>query len=154
MTFEDMELLLNLLREGKPIPDHLDPDHKLRDLLNRPTVTDWSDTMNVQGRLRDVIEDSLIAAGFYLPYHATERWYRDQLENTGIQYGMVLGRPHVLGRAEYPPGKEEEYRARDREILNSFTAEYEARQAAEEESVKAITSNPETIVAHVIYPTG
>ena len=60
------------------------------------------DTINVQGHNRDLIEDSLIAAGFYIPFHKSERWYRQQLDSTGIVYEMVLGRPHIPNRDQYP----------------------------------------------------
>jgi hypothetical protein len=112
------------------------------------------DTMNVQGKARDVIEDSLSNAGFYLPFSASERWYRDQLESTGIVYGMVLGRPQIPSHGQHPAPRFEEHAERDRGILASFRTEYEARRAAEEASVKAALERPETIAAHVVYATG
>jgi hypothetical protein len=71
----------------------------------RPGGAAVIDTINVQGKtLRDGIEDSVLEAGFYLPFSATERWYRDQLESTGIVYGMVLGRPHIPAKGRTRPG--------------------------------------------------
>lgn len=82
-------------------------------------------------------------AGFFLPFTASERWYRNKLENTGIRYVMVLGHPHVRYGGQNP-----------REILASLRTEYEARHAAEESFVRATMGQPETIVAHVVYNTG
>ena len=101
-----------------------------------------------------MLEDSLTDAGFFLPFSTTERWYRDQLENTGIVYGMVLGRPAIPDHGQYPAGRFEEHAVRDRAILASLRGEYEARLAAEKPSVKAVLDRPETIVAHVVYATG
>jgi hypothetical protein len=112
------------------------------------------DTMNVQGRARDVLEDSLTDAGFFLPFSDSERWYRNQLESTGIVYVMVLGRPRIPGHGQYPDQHFEEYAERDQAILASFRTEYEARHAAEEASVKAALDRTETIVARVVYATG
>lgn len=92
-------------------------------------------------------------AGFFLPLNASERWYRNQLESTGIVYGMVLGRPQIPNRGQYPAKHFEECAERDRRILALFRMEYETRLAAEEPSVKAALGRPETIVAHVVYTT-
>ena len=89
-----------------------------------------------------------------MPGHASERWYRNQLENTGILHGMVLGHPHVRYDGQNPRKRAKKYTERDCEILASFRTEYEARHAAEESFVKAAMSQPGTIVAHVIYNTG
>jgi hypothetical protein len=112
------------------------------------------DTVNVQGTVRNVLENNLIDAGFFLPFSASERWYRAQLESTGILYGMVLGRPQIPNCGQYPAKHFDEYAQRDRKILDSFRAEYEARLAAEEPSVRAVLDSPEAIVAHVVYATG
>lgn len=109
------------------------------------------DTINVR---RDALEDSLMDAGFFLPFTASERWYRNELENTGIAYGMVLGHPHARYDGQNPRERSKKDTERDREILESFRTEYEARHTAEEFFVKAAMSRPETIVAHVIYNTG
>ena len=42
-------------------------------------------------------------AGFFIPYNDTERWYREQLENTGIPYAMIMGRPRVQFNRHDPP---------------------------------------------------
>jgi len=120
----------------------------------RPGGAAVIDKINVQGRARGVLEDSLTHAGFFLPFRASERWYRDQLESTGIVYMMVLGHPGIPGHGQYPAEHFDEYAERDQAILASFRAEYEARRAAEEPSVKAALERPETIVARVVYATG
>jgi hypothetical protein len=113
------------------------------------------DTMNVQGTsARNEIEDSLAEAGFYLPFCATERWYRDQLDATGICYGMVLGRPRVQFNRHNSVKNSMAQWERDQAILDSFAAEYKSRRAQEEAEVAANCNRLETRVAHVIYPTG
>lgn len=120
----------------------------------RPGGAAIIDTMNVQGRARDMIEDSLIDAGFFIPFTAAERWYRNQLECTGSVYGMVLGRPHIPNCGQYRSEDFAKCAERDREILDSFRAEYEKRRTAEQPSVNATLARPDTIVAHVVYATG
>jgi hypothetical protein len=112
------------------------------------------DTMNVQGQDRNLLEDSLIAAGFYIPFQKSERWYRQQLESTGIVYGMVLGRPHIPAWGQYPPEHFTEFAGRDQQILDSFHVEYERRLQDETAEVNAIVNDRATIVAHVVYATG
>ena len=120
----------------------------------RPGGVAIIDTINVQGRARDMLEDNVIDAGFFLPFSASERWYRAQLESTGIIYAMVLGHPQIPNRGQYPANHFDAYARRDRKILESFRTEYEARLAAEGLSVKAVLDSPEVIVAHVVYSTG
>ena len=121
----------------------------------RPGGVAIIDTMNVQGtHARNEIEDSLIAAGFYLPFNITERWYREQLDNTGVSYAMVLGRPRVQFNRNNSGKQPMAQWERDQSVLDSLTEEYKARQAEEGPSVQEICNNPETIVAHVVYPTG
>ncbi|HLC42547.1 MAG TPA: class I SAM-dependent methyltransferase [Methylomirabilota bacterium] len=112
------------------------------------------DTINVQGNDPYVIEETLIAAGFYIPFHKSERWYRQQLDSTGIVYRMVLGRPHIPIQDQYPPEHFSELAKRDQQILDSFQVEYERRCQDEAAEVDASVNNPATIVAHVVYATG
>jgi hypothetical protein len=112
------------------------------------------DTMNVQGQDRNLIEDSLIAAGFYIAFQKSERWYRQQLDSTGIVYEMVLGRPHIPAGDQYPPKHFNKFAKRDQQILDSFRVEYERRCQGEAAEVNAIVNNPATIVGHVVYATG
>jgi 2-polyprenyl-3-methyl-5-hydroxy-6-metoxy-1,4-benzoquinol methylase len=120
----------------------------------RPGGAAIIDTMNVQGNHRNLIEDSLIAGGFYLPFQKSGRWYRQQLDSTGIVYWMVLGRPHIPNADQYPPQHFSELATRDQQILDSFQAEYERRCEDESAEVNAMVDNPATIVAHVVYATG
>jgi hypothetical protein len=112
------------------------------------------DTINVQGHDRNLIEDSLIAAGFYIPFHESERWYRQQLDGTGIVYEMVLGRPHIPARDQYPPEHSRELAERDQRILDSLRVDYERRREDEAAEARALVENHATMVAHVVYVTG
>jgi SAM-dependent methyltransferase len=93
----------------------------------RPGGSCVIDTINVDGPRRPAIEDSLSAAGFYIPFMKSDRWY--------LQV--------VLDRAEP-----------DREFIDSLRDEYQRRRQDETAEVKAITSDPETILAEVIYGSG
>ena len=113
------------------------------------------DTMNVQdSHRRNLIEDSLIAAGFFIPFQKAERWYRQQLDSTDIVYSMVLGRPHIPAHHQYPPERFREFAERDQKILDSLRAEYERRLQDETEEVDEMCKNPTCRVAHVVYATG
>lgn len=120
----------------------------------RPGGIALFDTMNVQGTWRDVIDDALTSAGFFLPYSNTERWYRKQLGETGIAYMVVLDRPRVIDVDQYPADKEKEFRQRDQEILDSFRAEYEAKLAEEELLVQEVLGKGEVKAALVNHNTG
>ena len=120
----------------------------------RPNGVLVVDTMNVQGSLRNVIEDSIIGAGFFIPYNVTERWYRSELEGTGISYGMVMGRPRVQFNRQNPAKRSMAQWERDQAILDSFTDEYKLRQMDEEPLTEEMAARPETKVAYVVYPTG
>jgi hypothetical protein len=67
---------------------------------------------------------------------------------------MLMGRPRIPRKDQYPAEHFAEYAQRDQLVLDSFRGEYEARLAAEEPTVKAILARPETITARVIYTTG
>jgi len=113
------------------------------------------DTMNVQGSdRRALIEDSLTAAGFFVPFQKAERWYRQQLDRTGIVYWWVLGRPRIPVHHPYPTERFRKFAERDQKILDSFRAEYERRLQDEAAEVNAICSKPTSTVAHLVYATG
>lgn len=121
----------------------------------RPAGRAIFDTMNVQGERRSMLEDSLLAAGFYLPNQKTERWYRGQLDATGIAYTMILGRPFVSGASKYPrQGDPTATRESDERLLRSFEAEYDARLADEEAESVARQTDGHTIAAYLVYSTG
>ena len=111
-------------------------------------------TMNVQSTRRDLIEDSLIAARFHIPFQKSERWYRQQLDGTGIVYEMVLGRPHIPACDQYPEGRFSEFAQRDQPILDAFQIEYERRLQSETDEVNAMVNDPKIVVAHVLYCSG
>jgi SAM-dependent methyltransferase len=111
------------------------------------------DTLNVQGTHRNDVEDSLLEAGFFIPNHTAERWYRDRLISTGITFVMVLGSPLIPMRGQYPPKDEVVRKEHDRAILKSFRAEYEAR-LAEAASEHPRLEDGVTKVAHIVYSTG
>ena len=67
----------------------------------KPGVHAIFDTQNVQGEHRNQIEDSLLDAGFYIPFSKSERWYREQLNSTGVLYVIVLGRPVIPQWGQY-----------------------------------------------------
>lgn len=121
----------------------------------RPGGVAFFDTMNVQGKRRDQLEDALADAGFYVPLHALNRWYRKALADTGIPHMFVLGTPMIPQRDDYPyPHKRgsPEYN-RDVQILRDLTAEYSARMQAEYEKEQQ-TVDETTKHAEVIYSTG
>ena len=113
------------------------------------------DTMNVQGARRTMLEASLATAGFYLPCQKTERWYRETLEATGIEYLMILGRPFVSGWTKYPRASDPSAtKESDEQLLRSFEAEYHARLEAERPESEALQTDGRTIAAYVVYSTG
>jgi SAM-dependent methyltransferase len=112
------------------------------------------DTINVQGLRRTLIEDALAGAGFYLPLQKSNRWYREQLDSTGILYWMVMGRPRIPYAKQYQAERFEEFRERDQRILDSLRAEYERRCKEEAAEVEATVRDPATKVAHIVYSTG
>lgn len=121
----------------------------------RPGGVAFFDTMNVQGERRDELEDTLADAGFYVPIHALNKWYRKALADTGIPHMFVLGAPMIPQRDDYPYPHERgspEYE-RDIGILRDLTAKYKSRMEAEyereQESVDETTKH-----AQVIYSTG
>jgi SAM-dependent methyltransferase len=112
------------------------------------------DTLNVPGPGRNLLEDNLLAAGFFIPGRDAERWYRDRLEATGIIYALVLGRPHIPLRDQYPPHEFEARKKQDQATLDSFGAEYQARLDAAVPEARRRLEDGVTRIAHVIYSTG
>lgn len=120
----------------------------------RPGGSAVLDTMKVQVSRREVIEDALTSAGFFLPFSNANRWYRDQLRSTGIPYVLILDRPHVVDMSRYPADRCTEFAQRDQASLASFRAEYEARLKDEALSVQAVLEKQHVKVALVEYNSG
>jgi hypothetical protein len=121
----------------------------------RPGGIAFFDTMNVQGERRDQLEDALADAGFYIPLHALDKWYRKALADTGIPHMFVLGAPMIPQRDDYPyPHKRgsPEY-DRDVQILRDLTTEYRSRMEPEYEQEQQSVDD-KTKHAKVIYSTG
>ncbi|MEH1940399.1 MAG: class I SAM-dependent methyltransferase [Nostoc sp.] len=112
------------------------------------------DTQNVQGDYRNQIEDSLLDVGFYIPFHKSERWYREQLNSTGIVYVMVLGGPLIPQWGQYGDDDWNTRASQDQEILYSFYSEYQKQREQESKEVQEILKGKQTKIAHVVYNTG
>ena len=104
------------------------------------------ETMNVgASSRRNLMEGVLLAAGFYVPYHKTERWYRDQADEMAADPGMVR---------LPPPGGWKIYHKRRCEKRDALDAEYERRLEDEKAEVRLMLDNPATVVAEVRYGSG
>ncbi len=117
----------------------------------KPGCPAYFDTMNVQGERRDLLEDSLADAGFFMAFHDLNRWYRRRLRETGIAYIFVLGQPMLPMTDAYSADKIKW--EQDRNILRAVAAEYSER--AEQEQLKEQQRLEDTDrIANVIYSTG
>ncbi len=111
------------------------------------------DTTNVQGERREMLEESIVDAGFFLPYYKLNVWYRAKLNDTGIPHVFVLGQPTIPRFGEY--ADDETKWENDIQILRAIAAEFHQKQQAEAETVKKhFAENPETRTANIIYSTG
>jgi hypothetical protein len=113
------------------------------------------DTMNVQGDRRDLLEDKLADAGFYVPLHSHNKWYRKALADTGIPHMFVLGAPMIPQRDDYPyPHARDsaEYK-RDIGILRDLTTQYRSNMQAEFDKEQE-TISEDAKQAQIIYSTG
>lgn len=120
-------------------------------LALKPGRQAYFDTMNVQGERRDILEASLVNAGFVIPYYELTLWYRKRLQETGIPHLFILGQPRIPRQGVY--ATDDALWKQDRERLMQITREYQTRaQEQQEEEQKRIT--PEARVATVIYSTG
>ncbi len=112
------------------------------------------DTLNVPATDRNTLEDSLLDAGFFIPGHDAERWYRDRLIATGIVHALVLGRPRIPHHDQYPAHEFAARRQRDQATLDAFAAEHDARLDAAVPKARRRLADGVTKIAHVIYSTG
>ena len=115
----------------------------------KPGGEAFFDTRNVQGERRDILEESLVTAGFFLPFYELTRWYRKALRDTGIPHAFVLGYP-MLQR--FGDNLDEEMRQSEINTLRAITNEYRARGEAEQASQQNQQENART--ATIIYSTG
>lgn len=111
------------------------------------------DTMNVQGERREMLEKSIVDAGFFLPFYELNVWYRAKLNETGLPHVFVLGQPMIPRTGEY--ADDEAKWQNDIQILREIAAEFREKQQAEAETVKKhFAEHPKTKTANIIYSTG
>jgi hypothetical protein len=107
------------------------------------------DTMNVQGALRDRIEDSIDRRRVLSALSAISTLVSpSSSSSSGIGYEMLMGRPRVRRpaiRRTVGGGQV---------VLDSFRAEYERRAQEEAAEVQAIAEDKTTVLAQVVYATG
>jgi hypothetical protein len=117
----------------------------------RPGRLAYFDTMNVQGELRDELEQALEEGGFVVPFAELNRGYRQALRETSIPHVFILGRPMIPRTDTYADDQArwEQDTARLREIAATFESRFQAERAAEE-----ARAGGEAKVARVIYSTG
>lgn len=121
----------------------------------RPGGVAFFDTMNVQGEDRDRFEAMLAEAGFYVPLHLLDKWYRQALADTRIPYIFILGNPMIpqWGNDEYPYERGSPEYNRDVQILRDITIEYRSRMQTEYDQEQQSVDET-TKYAQVIYSTG
>ena len=121
----------------------------------RPGGVAFFDTMNVQGEHRNQLEDALADAGFYVPVHTLNKWYRKALAGTGIPHVFVLGSPMISRHDDcsYSHKRGSPQYERDIGILRGLTTEYRSRMETEYEREQRSVDET-TKHAQVIYSTG
>lgn len=120
-----------------------------------PAQYAFFDTMNVQGEQRNQIEKCLADAGFYVPRHAADEWYRKALDETGIPFVMILGNPFPYrGDERYNGENGDDNFQVDRIKLRSFGEEYMRRRTEEAAQNEHLFTDGNTKIAHIIYNTG
>ncbi|MCU0240118.1 MAG: hypothetical protein MUC29_11815, partial [Pyrinomonadaceae bacterium] len=107
---------------------------------------------NVQGERRELFEETMVNAGFLIPFYELNCWYRAKLNETGIPHVFVLGNPFVPRLGVYA---EDEAKAEaDTKILREISAEFYQKQQKSLESEKERLNNPNAKIASIIYSTG
>ena len=115
------------------------------------------ETLNCQGERRENLEESLVEAGFIIPFFRINQAFRKALRDTGIPHVFVLGSPIIPQRDDagntVAQWFDEEWRNRSTEILRRITLDYrqqmEAARGGEQMAI-----GPETRLASMIYNTG
>lgn len=118
----------------------------------KPSKQAIFDTINVQGERREMFEQSLVDAGFLIPFYELNLWYRSQLNKTKLPYVFVLGNPIIPWHGEYSDNAEK--REQDMKILQEITRVYREKQQQELETEKEKLKNPIAKIASIIYSTG
>jgi hypothetical protein len=112
-------------------------------------------TVNVQGDLRNLLENALIEAGFHIPLNRTERWFRATLAASGIPYMMILGRPMPLrGEERYNNESGQQLWEQDRDRILGYLEEYRTRREEEAKETASVFNDGVTRVAQIVYNTG
>jgi hypothetical protein len=118
----------------------------------KPSYQAIFDTVNVQGERRDIFEESLVEAGFLIPFYELNCWYRNKLNKTNLPYVFVLGNPIIPWHGIYADDTDK--REQDMKILHEITNEFREKQQAEVESEKEKLNQSKAKVASIIYSTG
>ena len=124
----------------------------------KPSYQAIFDTVNVQGERRELFEQSLVNAGFLIPFYELNRWYRNKLNETKLPYVFVLGNPIIPWHGIYADDKDK--REQDMEILREITNEFREKQQAEIESEQIKIKQPDAskqiapsnFVYHTVQP--
>jgi SAM-dependent methyltransferase len=119
----------------------------------RPGRTAFFDTMNVQGARRDQLENALVAAGFFRPFHEAEKEYRQALAATGFAYVEILGRPMPVDETGHRQ-TDKDLAARARASFQPIQERLAQRLEAERERESQRANDARTKLAVVIYSTG
>lgn len=119
----------------------------------KPSHEALSDTLNVQGKRRDILEESLVNAGFFIPFYDLNRWYRSALRETHIPHIFVLGQPMIPRTGVYE--QDHSKWQQDAQILRAVAMDYHQRQQVEiAAEQKRLNESREVRLATVIYSTG
>ena len=106
----------------------------------KPSCQATFDTINVQGEHRELFEQTLVDAGFLIPFYELNCWHRKELNKTDLPYVFVLGNPIIPWRGIYENNNEK--RENDMNILNEITAIFREKQKVKFESEQAKLADP------------
>ncbi len=110
------------------------------------------DTMNIQGERRSRLEAALVDAGYVVPFYELNRWYRTELDKTGLPYLFVLGNPIIPWHGDYADN--EKKRDADMEVLRTITRKFHDLQQEQSDAENQKLRDPKARIATVIYSTG
>lgn len=109
------------------------------------------DTVNVQGEKREMLEETLVEAGFLIPFYELNRWYRDKLNETKLPYVFILGNPMIPAHGVYTDDQKREV---DMNVLRAITHEFRDKQQKELGTEQQKLADPTAKIASIIYSTG